>query len=124
MPLIRLRDARPADVLAADVVDRAGGLLVAKGTPLTAHLLRQLDKRGVERVHIASRSDVVVEQSDSERAAIRQTVEHRFRWVGSDPFMRVLKDVVLRVSIIEPTVDEPPPPGPPPRQSDGGDPSA
>jgi hypothetical protein len=114
VPLIRLKDAHATDVLAADVLDPAGGLLVAKGTQLTAHVLQQLAKRGVDRLHVVSRGDVIAEQTDEQREAIRQAVEQRFRWVPSDPFMRALKEIVLRVSIIEPTVDEPTPPGPPP----------
>lgn len=117
MPLIRLKDARPADVLAADVLDSGGVLLVAKGSALTPHILGQLSKRGVERLHVLSRGDELEDQSDEQRSAIRAAVEERFRWVAGDPFMRVLKEIVLRATVVEPDEDAETPP-------DDGDPGA
>jgi hypothetical protein len=120
VPLIKLKDAQPSDVLAADVLDSRGRLLVAKGSSTTPSILQRLAKRGVERFHVVARPGDVEDRSDAHRSAIQSAVEERFRWVAGDSFMRALKEIVLRTSLPPPEDDPETPPEEGPGTPPGG----
>jgi uncharacterized phage protein gp47/JayE len=75
---VDLDNAADGMVLAAQVVDGQGNVLLANGTVLAAPLLNALRRRGIDSVRVVDDS-VTGEQLAAERARIRARLDELFR---------------------------------------------
>jgi hypothetical protein len=87
---VSLDEAAAGMVLAAEVHDRQGNVLLAQGTELSDTLLRALERRGVESVRIEDDG-----LSQEELAALREQVEQRLARLFRNPHGGAA-DVLLR----------------------------
>lgn len=79
---VDLDDAAAGMVLAADVVDHQGGVLLPKGAALTEPLLRSMARRGIDGVAVVDDAvDPALLAAERERVAAR--LEWLFRHGGS-----------------------------------------
>jgi hypothetical protein len=97
MRIVALKDIRPTDTLACDVVGPNQQLLCAKGVLLRPEVVKRLERYGIESLQIMSRETELKTPTEGEQARIREEVEQRFSRVGDDRFMTELKGVTTRV---------------------------
>lgn len=86
-----LQAAAEGMTVAADVRDAQGILLVGAGTVLTARLIEQLVRRGIESLPLAV-SRVLTEE---ERAAVTAQLAERFSCVRGQPLTERLLELML-----------------------------
>ena len=99
MPRLCLEDARPEMVLAADVRDRNGRLLLAAGQALTARVLRTFRMWGVTEVDVPAEGDAdgtsTVEPSEIP-ADVLARIDSLFRHTDrSHPLIAMLQHVAV-----------------------------
>ena len=82
---IALDDASAGMVLAADLVDGGGAILVPRGATLTDSLLGALRRRGVERCAIVVDEEVDTAGLERERQRSLQRLERLFRHTAGMP---------------------------------------
>jgi hypothetical protein len=87
---VSLEDAAAGMVLAAEVCDRQGNVLLAQGTELSDTLLRALERRGVDSVRIEDDRF-----SQEELGALREQVAHRLAHLFRNPHAGTA-DLLLR----------------------------
>ncbi len=89
---VLLQNAVAGQVVAQEVVDKSGSVLVAAGAVLTERLIAQLQHRGIESLALQPRC------SPEEQAARRQDIEQRldkqFSRHGTDATMQHLRQVL------------------------------
>lgn len=89
---IPMQEVAEGMTVAADVRDAQGTLLAGAGTALTARLIEQLARRGIESLPLAVARVLTAE----ERAAVTARLEERFACVRGQPLMERLFEQVLR----------------------------
>ena len=91
---IAIHEMRPGQVLAADVFDERGGLLLSKGMRLTGDHVELLERRGVLTVGIvddnAGGGDAPAEPGAMEFESAIDRLEHMFEGLDDDPVMRAI----------------------------------
>lgn len=92
---VPLAEAEEGMVLAADVCDDAGQVLLSEKIGLTAARIASLAKRGVGVVQVEEEKTMTEEEMEALRADMRRRVEHVFRHAEGDPVMIQLKETVL-----------------------------
>lgn len=92
---VPLQQATEGMVVAADVRDAQGTLLVGAGTALTARLIEELARRNIESVPGA----VAHVPTAEERAEIVARLEERFACVRGQPPMDHLFDMVVKLRV-------------------------
>lgn len=88
---IPIQEAAAGMTVAADVRDTQGTLLVGAGTALTARLIEQLARRGIELLPLA----VTHVLSGEECAAETAQLEERFACVRGQPLTERLLELML-----------------------------
>ena len=75
-----LAELRPGMILFDELLDGQGHILLAHGTVLTAALIAQLPRHGIESVAVqVAPGGVAVAESEADQAAIEQRLAHLFR---------------------------------------------
>jgi hypothetical protein len=87
---VSLEDAAAGMVLAAEVCDRQGNVLLAQGAALSDATLQALARRGIESVRIED--DAL---SPEQLAVLRERVQHRLAHLFRNPHAGAA-DVLLR----------------------------
>jgi hypothetical protein len=75
---VDLDDAEAGMILAAEVLDHQGSVLLPAGAPLTEQLLTSMCRRGIERVRIVDDS-VSIADLAAERDRLAQRIAYLFR---------------------------------------------
>lgn len=92
---LSLDQAIPGSVLAADLLDAHGALLLPAGTTLSESLLASLAQRGIEQLDLRHDSPA---ESEAEATARRQRlvsrIEYLFRAAGDNIAMRELQSQI------------------------------
>lgn len=76
-------DAVAGMVLADDVLDARGGVLLPKATALTDAMLTALQRRGIDTIHVVNDA-ISEEELRAERERVQQRLAKLFRKCGSD----------------------------------------
>jgi len=95
MRKLRTDQLQPGMVVAKDIMDITGKLLVAKGVTLSEKLIPRLSQREVDFVWVESdEEEISLSPKEIERIKeeIRENLEKRFHLVAQDPIMRGLKE--------------------------------
>jgi hypothetical protein len=92
---IALEQAGVGAVLAADVLDGQGSVLVAKGTELTGPVLRALERRGIDRLRVRD-ENVPPELLAAERERASLRLARLFRHPGPGQADALLREVLTR----------------------------
>lgn len=102
--IVPLAEAVEGMVLATDVCDEGGQVLLSEKTGLTAARIASLAKRGVGVVQIEEEKTMTEEEVEALRTEVRERVERVFRHAGDDAVMMRLKEVVqaYRLQGVEP----------------------
>ena len=98
MKKLRTDQLQPGMVVAKDIMDITGKLLVAKGVTLSEQLIPRLSQRGVDLVWVESdEEEISLSPKEIERIKeeIRENLDKRFRLVAQDPIMSGLKEEIL-----------------------------
>jgi len=82
-------------VLAADLKDPCGALMLPVGTVLSRTVLDRLKARGVHSVCVVVEEGFSDEQRETLRQQIEEHLSHRFRKVDDQPLMQGLKKILL-----------------------------
>jgi hypothetical protein len=82
-------------MLAHDLRDKRGGLVLARGAVLTAALCENLQWLGFVTVPVVRASVLAPDDREAERARVARQVEARFRAWPQHPLMNALKQRVL-----------------------------
>lgn len=93
-------------VLAADLVDADGHVLLPAGSRISLELIASLMLRGVQTVEV-DRADPLAEMAGRE-AQVRQQVAHLFRHAGSNPAADRLREVVVDYRLTAAAPEGPP----------------
>ena len=92
---LALRDVQEDMILATDVYDNNGNVLLAAGIKLSYATLTALARHGVATVTV----EQVQEISEDRRMMLHQEIEHRlndrFRQAGDDVIMNHLKEALI-----------------------------
>ncbi|MDB5790772.1 MAG: hypothetical protein JWQ80_796 [Massilia sp.] len=75
---VDLDDAEAGMILAAEVLDHQGSVLLPAGAPLTEQLLTSMRRRGIDRVRIVDDS-VSIADLAAERDRVAQRIVYLFR---------------------------------------------
>ena len=98
MKKLRTDQLQPGMVVAKDIMDITGKLLVAKGVTLSEQLIPRLSQRGVDLVWVESdEEEISLSPKEIERIKeeIRENLDKRFRLVAQDPIMSGLKEKII-----------------------------
>ena len=90
---IAIHAIAPGQVLAADVFDDRGGLLLSKGMALSSEHIELLERRGVLTVAIvddAGAGGPPVEPGSDDFATAMERLDHMFDGFDEDPVMRAI----------------------------------
>jgi len=90
---IAIHAIAPGQVLAADVVDDRGGLLLSKGMTLSTEHVELLERRGVLTVAIvddAAPGGPPAEPGSDDFATAIERLDHMFEGLEEDPVMRAI----------------------------------
>jgi hypothetical protein len=91
---VAIHEMRPGQVLAADVFDERGGLLLSKGMQLTGDHVELLERRGVLTVAVevegAGAGAPPAEPGKVELESAMDRLEHMFEGLDEDPVMRAI----------------------------------
>ena len=94
MKEIAIHGIAPGQVLAADVFDDRGGLLLSRGMRLAPDHVELLERRGVLTVSIvdgdAGAGDAPPEPSTDDFATAIERLDHMFEGLDDDPVMRAI----------------------------------
>jgi len=94
MKKLRTEQLQPGMVVAKDILDITGKLLVVEGTTLDEPLIPRLAHRGVDVAWVKSdEEEIAPTQEEKERIIkeIREDLDKRFHLVAQDPIMRGLR---------------------------------
>ena len=89
-----LEEAQAGMVLADDVCDARGTVLLPKGAGLTETALTSLARRGVEVLAVLVPLELTDDQIAARQAELTQRLDWLFRLVGNDEPARVLKEQI------------------------------
>jgi len=98
MKKLRTDQLQSGMVVAKDIMDITGKLLVAKGVTLSEQLIPRLSQREVDFVWVESdEEEISLSPKEIERIKeeIRENLDKRFRLVAQDPIMSGLKEKIL-----------------------------
>jgi hypothetical protein len=97
---VDLDDATAGMVLAADVLDHQGSVLLPQGAPLTEALLRSMHRRGIDSVPIV---DDAVDPAlvAAERARVEARLAQLFRQPGPGRADALLREQLTRYRLEE-----------------------
>lgn len=101
MKEIAIHAIAPDQVLAADVFDDRGGLLLSKGMRLSPDHVELLERRGVLTVTIvdedgdADANGPAAEPDTDDLATAIERVDHMFEGLDDDPVMRAIHTAAL-----------------------------
>lgn len=94
-----LAEVSPGTLLADDLADGTGNVLLTAGTRIDAALLATLARHGIDAVPVAASEASAGAGSAEDRAAraaeIRATLEKRFAGAGNNPASQALFETVL-----------------------------
>lgn len=93
--VLPLDQAQPGMLLAAEVCDPSGAVLLAAGAELTEALLPSLARRGVKQVQVEVEETLSPEELAARREETARRLDRLFRHEGDDPLMDRLKAAVL-----------------------------
>ncbi|MBI4244365.1 MAG: hypothetical protein HY606_09775 [Planctomycetes bacterium] len=90
-----LSDVQEGDVLAQNVMDFTGNLLVNKGAKLTQQLILQLQSRGIRKVIIESNDPEALKLFEDQKAQSISKIEKIFTdFEGNNSLMELKKAVI------------------------------
>ncbi len=98
MKKLRTDQLQSGMVVAKDIIDITGKLLVAKGVTLSEQLIPRLNQRGVDLVWVESDEEEVPlspEEIEGIKKNIAEDLDKRFRLVAQDPIMNGLKEKIF-----------------------------
>jgi len=98
MKKLRIELLQSGMVVAKDIMDITGKLLVAKGVTLSEQLIPRLSQRGVDLVWVESDEEedpFSPEEIAEIKRRIGEELDKRFRLVAQDPIMSGLKEKIL-----------------------------
>ncbi len=112
MKIVKIDDAAEGAVLAKDVRNSSGQVLIHSGAVLTPEILAVLRKRGVSQLTVEEeRDNDVAEKSEDEiekaEEIYREVVEQRFSNPDADPMTQYLFRAVLEHSARRVEPDKP-----------------
>ena len=84
MKQIPLKETAQEDVLARDLVNDDGAVILHKGTKLTASIISRLGKMNIETVCVRDADD---EPDEKEQQELADLLKERFRGTDNDPFL-------------------------------------
>jgi len=94
MKEIAIHAISPGHILAADVFDDRGGLLLSKGMRLSTEHVELLERRGVLTVSIVDGDSLAdgsrAEPGQDDFATAMKRVDHMFEGLDDDPIMKAL----------------------------------
>lgn len=102
MKKLRTERLQSGMVVAKDIIDITGMLLVAKGATLNEQLITRLSKRGVDLVWIENNEEETSLnplEIEKVKKQIAENLNKRFRLVIQDPIMGGLKGKILEYLI-------------------------
>jgi len=85
----------PEMVLAEDVVDAGGRILVPAGATVTESMLQGLRRREIEHLQVVREIDEDAEARNARLALIGEQVAHRFRKAGEGSETLQLRQAIL-----------------------------
>lgn len=88
-----LTDATAGMVLAMDVLDTRGGLVLGKESILTEAMLLSLQRRGIDTIQVVAENEKNVEQ---EVEMVRQRLMQLFRRCNDNPSNHLLRQYVTQ----------------------------
>lgn len=92
---VPLNEVAAGDMLAEDVTDAGGRILVSRGAPVTGAILASLRRRGIETIAVAIAEDNAAPDPSTRRAIIEQEMRIRFRRAGHGAASRLLFQATL-----------------------------
>jgi hypothetical protein len=90
MKIVKISEAQPGCVLAKDLRDPAGSLMLAKGGVVSEGLLNSLKRKNISEIAIES-EDETGEQAVQARL---EALKNRFEGHGPNPFMKELERII------------------------------
>jgi hypothetical protein len=97
---VELDDAVAGMVLAEDVLDGQGGILLPQKTALTDALLTSLRRRGIDTVHVVN-DDISEEELNAERQRVQRRLARLFRKCQDDRICGILLQQVTEYRLGE-----------------------
>ncbi|MCW8918797.1 MAG: hypothetical protein OQL08_08290 [Gammaproteobacteria bacterium] len=91
-----LAQVAAGEVVAADVVDGQGNMLLGAGGVVNARILEQLARRGVVSLPLLVEVALSAEEVAARRAALEAQLDEQFACVRGQPLMEQLLQTVLR----------------------------
>lgn len=82
-------------VLADDVCDSNGAVILAADTPLSYAALTVLARHGIAQVMVAQAEEASEDQRTALRCEIEDHLSHRFRNIHDNPMMERLKNALI-----------------------------
>ena len=92
---VPLKEVAAGAMLAADVTDAGGRILLARGALITDAVLASLRRRGIETVAVALAEDNAAADPTAHRIVIEQEMRVRFRRAGHGAASRLLFQATL-----------------------------
>lgn len=97
-----LAQVAAGEVVAADVVDGQGNMLLGAGGVVNARILEQLTRRGVVSLPLLVEVTLSAEEVAARRVALEAQFDERFACVRGQPLMEQLLQTVLRYRLEHP----------------------
>jgi hypothetical protein len=92
----RVEDIQEQSILADDVVDKNGSILLKADAVLTQDILKKISDLGITNISIYEEETLSPEQLEMERAEIQQQTDRRFRHMKNNPLMMEFKNMILK----------------------------
>jgi hypothetical protein len=92
-----LEEVPEGTVLAADVVDSLGAVLLKGGTPLTAEAKRRFQERGI--THLSVTEQCSSEEREARLQKLREDLDHMFAPHAGRPLMEGLLRAAVKVRL-------------------------
>lgn len=98
-----LAEATPGTILALDLLDTYGALLLPAGTVLSEALLASLAQRGIEQIVVCDTSPGDETESAARRQRLANRIEYLFRAAGDNIAMRELQSQITSYRLGRPS---------------------
>lgn len=93
--LLGVASVPPGSVLADDVCDAGGSVLLPRGSAVTEAHLQGLRRRGVESLCVLVAVAEDAEEGAARAARVEARIDHLFRQAGDNPAARDLRQRIL-----------------------------
>jgi hypothetical protein len=91
----RVEDVQVQSILAGDVSDKNGSILLKADAILTKDILKKISELGIASIFVYTEETESPEQLEAKRVEIQQQTEHRFRHMSDNRLMMDLKRIIL-----------------------------